>query len=287
MDISPAEIFGSYSAWKFTKDSWCISFMNGTEYMYLLEGNDKALLLDTGYGVGNLRTFVSRLTEKEIIAANTHFHPDHAAGNGEFEKVYMSSGYEKDRHSVEDEGAVPFDIKKLPFPDYEKIFLHDGDTIELGGRSITAIEAAPAHCNSTIFYYDEKYRLFFCGDDLESAQVMMFDNSNNPEAPYHVRTRLENLRSNSVLIKSMSERIDYLLPNHNGTPVSIEYADDYIELADRIFSGEAIIEDRLNHRYLEMDPKASRLCRVRWKKASIFIDKELLMQVYKKSGEKK
>ena len=43
-------IFGNYMAWKLDEKTWVISFMEGTEYLYLLEGEEKALLLDTGYG---------------------------------------------------------------------------------------------------------------------------------------------------------------------------------------------------------------------------------------------
>lgn len=58
------EIFGSYMAWKLDDTTWCINFMNGTQNLYLLEGEEKALLLDTGYGTGTLRAFVERLTKK-------------------------------------------------------------------------------------------------------------------------------------------------------------------------------------------------------------------------------
>ena len=36
------------------------------------------------------------------------------------------------------------------------------------------------------------------------------------------------------------------------------------------------VEDRLNHKYIELDPIACRLCRVRWNKASIITYKEQL-----------
>ena len=79
------KIFGNYTAWEAKEGTWFINFMNGSENMYLLEGKEKALLLDTGYGAGNLRAFVEKLTDKPVIVANSHYHPDHAAGNGEFE----------------------------------------------------------------------------------------------------------------------------------------------------------------------------------------------------------
>ena len=49
-------------------------------------------------------------------------------------------------------------------------------------------------------------------------------------------------------------------------------------------TGDAAIEDK--HKYTEMDPKASELCRVRYKCASIFIKKGLLMEVQGKEIQK-
>lgn len=279
---SLVDIFGTYSAWKIDGMTWVISFMNGTEYMYLLEGDEKALLIDTGYGTGNLRRFVETLTNKQIVVANTHFHPDHAAGNAEFESVYMSKGAALDAPSVLLPGSVPFDLTALPFQDYERIYVGDGDAIELGNRIVEVIDTKPAHCNSSLFFLDRGHRMLFCGDELESAQVLMFDNSKNPEAAYGVKERLLNMRANSVRIKELADEYDYLLPNHNGTPIAKGYAEDYTGLVDAIFSGTAVIENRLNHPYIEMDPKASALCRVRYRLASIFIMKEQLMIVYGK-----
>ncbi len=279
-NVSLEQIFGSYTAWQAKEGTWFINFMNGTENMYLLEGSEKALLIDTGYGAGNLRAFVEKLTDKPIIVVNTHYHPDHAAGNGEFEEVYMSSGYVLDAPSVEAPGAVPFDLSSLPFPHYQKKFLKDGDEIDLGDRMIEVFETKPAHCNSSLFFLDRKERMFFCGDEIEASQVMMFDNSNNPDAPYHVENRLSNMNDNLHLMKSLQSAYDWLLPNHNGFPIAKSYIDDYIGLIDAIYTGEATIEDQLHHPFVEMDPKAPELCRVRWKKASIFIKKDEVLKVY-------
>ena len=116
----------------------------------------KHFLIDTGYGVGNLRAYIEKLTDKPILVANTHYHPDHAAGNGEFEQVHMSKGAELDKASVENSDMVPFDITKLPHPDYEKVYVGDGDTIELGNRTIEILDVKPAHCNSSLFFLRQK-----------------------------------------------------------------------------------------------------------------------------------
>jgi hydroxyacylglutathione hydrolase len=244
------EIFGSYMAWKLDDATWCINYMNGTANIYLLEGEEKALLLDTGWGAGNLRAFVEGLTDKEIVVANTHFHPDHSAGNGEFEKVFLSKGAEIDAPSV---GQGPFDLNKLPYPNYEKVYIGEGDKIELGGRTIEVLEVLPAHCNSSLFFLDRGHRMFFTGDELEAAQVNLFDNSNNPDAPYDVKERLDNFYKNNKRIQKLSGEFDYLLPNHNGVVIAKSYVQEFIELVDHIYAGDA---------------------------ACIFIKKALLMQVY-------
>lgn len=284
MEPTLEEIFGTYMSWKIDDTTWAVNFMNGTQNMYLLEGDDQALLLDTGYGAGNLRRYLSTLTEKPILAANTHFHPDHSGGNGEFDKVYVSQGAEIDAPSVESPGAVPFDLNKLPHPDYEKIWIAEGDRIELGNRTIEILDVKPAHCNSSLFFLDRGHRMLFCGDEMESTQVIMFDNSANPDAPYEVKQRLENFRENTLRLKGLTDDFDLLLPNHNGWPIAKSYLDDYIGLVDHIFAGNAVIEDKLNHPYIEQDPKAAGLCRVRYKNASIFIEKEQVMKVF---GENK
>lgn len=279
MEPTLEEIFGSYMSWKLDDKTWVINFMNGTENMYLLEGDDKALLIDTGYGVGNLRAYVEKLTDKPILVANTHYHPDHAAGNGEFEQVYMSRGSELDKASVEEPGAVPFDITKLPHADYKKIYIGEGDRIELGNRTIEVLDVRPAHCNSSLFYLDRGHRMFFCGDDMEAAQVNLFDNSKNPYITYNLKTIFTNFLENTKKILSYADEFDYLLPNHNGAPIAKSYLNDYIDLIHAIFEKKVLPDEKLNHRYIEMDPQAANLCRVRGKSGSIITYREGLAEL--------
>ena len=56
---------------------------------YLIEGRDKALLIDTGCGGGNIHRLASAFTDKPIELAVTHDHGDHDAHAMEFSKVYM------------------------------------------------------------------------------------------------------------------------------------------------------------------------------------------------------
>lgn len=127
--------------------------------------------------------------------------------------------------------------------------------------------------------------MLFPGDEYECAQTLMYDNSNNPDAPYEVRERLDNLKANAERLIGLSDAYDMILPNHNGWPIAKEYLRHYVELVDAVYAGEAVVEDKLNHPFIEMDPKAPTLCRVRHKDVSIFIKKDLVMSVYGSNSE--
>lgn len=53
-------------------------------HCYLLNGNDRSLLIDTGLGICNIYDAVVKLTKKPIIAAATHIHWDHIGGHKYF-----------------------------------------------------------------------------------------------------------------------------------------------------------------------------------------------------------
>ena len=47
---------------------------------YLILGKERALLLDTGMGIGNIRAVAERLTKLPITVVNSHSHFDHVGG---------------------------------------------------------------------------------------------------------------------------------------------------------------------------------------------------------------
>ena len=61
---------------------------SGAVNMYLVTGQDSALLIDTGTGAGNLLECVRSITSLPLIVVNTHGHPDHAGSNYRFEKIF-------------------------------------------------------------------------------------------------------------------------------------------------------------------------------------------------------
>lgn len=270
------EIFGSYMSWKFSEDTYIISFMGGSQFMYLLEGEEKALLIDTGWGAGNLRAFVEKLTDKPILVTNTHGHLDHSGGNGEWESVIMLPGGEIDLFTCH---RLPFDVSKLPYPNYEHKLVHDGDVIDLGGRTIELLDIS-AHSNGSLAYLDRKTGCLFVGDELESTQVIMNDSEPIPGHSFDLDARLRAHHANMLRLRELKGIWTTIFPAHNGTPIAHSYLDDYIALVEHIYAGDAIIEDKLNHFYAEQGDPEHKLCRVRWGGASFFVNKADMMVLY-------
>ena len=122
----------------------------------LLVGNNKALLIDTGYGKGNLRQTVEDLIGgKPLTVVNTHSHPDHTGGNTQFDQVHINEkAYELYKESVEQSN-----LKIAP--------LNHGDIFDLGGITVRAT-AAPGHTSGCISLLYEEENWLYAGDATNS-----------------------------------------------------------------------------------------------------------------------
>jgi glyoxylase-like metal-dependent hydrolase (beta-lactamase superfamily II) len=58
-------------------------------FCYLAVGNEKALLFDTGYGIGNLPVVIKEITDKPVTIVLGHGHIDHANGAYQFHEVWL------------------------------------------------------------------------------------------------------------------------------------------------------------------------------------------------------
>ena len=58
--------------------------------LYLIVGEEKALLFDTGYGVIDTPAIIKKITDKPLTVVLGHGHIDHANGAYQFDEVYLS-----------------------------------------------------------------------------------------------------------------------------------------------------------------------------------------------------
>ncbi len=76
-----------YTIEKFNDNITCIH--EDDVRIFLIEGNDRALLVDTGYTIRNLSKIVNNLTSLPVTVLITHSDPDHIMNNKEFDEVLM------------------------------------------------------------------------------------------------------------------------------------------------------------------------------------------------------
>ncbi len=238
-----------YEIRELTDNITVISTAGNSMYMYLIKGSEQDILIDTGYGFGNLLEAVRKVTSKEIVVINTHGHPDHVGSNDLFKVVYQSAMAKVDFREAFG--------KKLNF-DYEVREVKNNQTIEIAGVNLTFFEC-PSHSNSDIVILDERDRALFVGDIIDPGQVLFVEYDDSKETYIdRVELHLDTMQ----MIKGMSDKFDLLYPAHNGTPVDKSYLDGIIVLDNKIIDGTAEIFP-LEHKYIEMNPKSNMFVRVR------------------------
>lgn len=168
---------------------------------FLIEGTDKAVLMDTGMDIFNIKKFVAGLTNKELIVVNSHFHPDHSNGNNKFKEVLIG---ERDLPTFTNSDVyfkLVDDISKGIFERYPKARLltpviykllktrkgktvykplHDGDKIELGGKTLQ-VKEFPGHTPGSITFLDVNERFIHMGDACNMGTWMW----TNPDCSLH------------------------------------------------------------------------------------------------------
>lgn len=146
---------------------------------YLIEGRDRAILLDTGMGVGNIGHLVAELTSRPVMVVNSHAHWDHIGDNWRFHNIGIHAA-EADRLP---DGAPNAELAKWLTPDQLRgplpagfdpataaipgskatILLQDGDRIDLGDRTLRVLHL-PGHSPGGIALFDEERAWLFTTD---------------------------------------------------------------------------------------------------------------------------
>lgn len=204
-----------YDAKEIAPGTWQI--MSSGDYHYLLLGDDIGVSIDTGYGAGNLRDYLSGLCGYDVPwVINTHSHFDHTANNCYFDMAYM------DRKA--------FDLASIPYPsfagvafprDYSKTAVGDGDIVPLPGRELEIIQIGD-HTADGIAILDRKERLLFTGDE-----IMLMGKTLNGS--------VEKWKADLEKLLVRRDEFDRIYGGVGEVPV--EYLDIFHETACRIMAG--------------------------------------------------
>lgn len=206
-------------------------------FMYLLVGEEKALLIDTGYGEGNFRQIVESITSKPVMVVNTHGHFDHTGGNGWWDAAWMAEGAVAGaRFPFNEEQQSWFDAK--PHRDYAIHILKEGDIIDLGGKTVEVL-SIPAHQEGSIALLDKTDRLLFTGDELEAGQVLLFVRDHNLSLEQVVSAHKANMEK----LTARRSEYDFICPAHNGTMLQPDlYLKDFIALDQSVLDNTADVQ---------------------------------------------
>ena len=199
----------------------------GAPWMYLILGPTKALLIDTSFGLGNLKALVEQLAgPKELIVVNTHASFDHSYGNFQFSEVYCH------------EYCVPYLERQMnpqiwdylfdeqgrgkwaefarddlvAFKPYTIIGCPNGHLFDLGDGYEIELVFLPGHQAGHCGFLDKSNRILFCGDDVISMRVGI--GGPKPGMPYGEFATVQALRNELVALVGRLGEFDSLFPGH-------------------------------------------------------------------------
>lgn len=199
-----------------------------SELMYLVVGNERAALLDTGSGIGSLRTCVERLTSLPVTVLLTHGHVDHAMGAAEFDQVYMNraddyiylqhGGKEFRAFSLNlvDAGIAVTEADLIPTRDVNTLRdLKGGDVFDLGGVHVQVYDC-PGHTRGSVVFLIPEERTVLLGDACNEF-TFLFDDYSTTVTQY--------LQALEKLDAQLAGKYDRVLLSHgdgNGFPDEIQ-----------------------------------------------------------------
>lgn len=207
---------------------------------YLIEGSGSALLVDTGYGLGDLRGLVEGLLGgKPYEVVCTHGHVDHASGAALFDEVCLHPadfGLVRRHCTVEnrrsflvgrlagaeelsDGDFVP--LRTAPFRE-----LDDGHVFDLGDVHVTCVHV-PGHTQGMMVLLDEEERIAFFGDACGVFTLLVFPEASTVSA-YH-----ESL----VRLREFAPSFDRVLRQHGTCESPVSILDGNIELCEEVMAG--------------------------------------------------
>jgi glyoxylase-like metal-dependent hydrolase (beta-lactamase superfamily II) len=198
--------------------------------------------------VGDLPALAASLSSLPLTVVNTHGHPDHVLGNGQFDQVYVHAADEVAARELPPaemrtwmvDNALP---KPLPADFQVDTWavagagaletIQDGYVFDLGGRTLEVV-SVPGHTPGSICLLDRQARVLFTGDSvLPGAHWLHLDGS-LPLSRFH-----ESLQR----LQTFGDGFDTILPGHadlQSLPLSKDLLDDLVIGVGRILAGEIV-----------------------------------------------
>lgn len=132
-----------------------------SESLYLVEGSDKAVLIDAGTRIADLDKIVASIAKKPIMLVATHLHPDHTGSAvNYFPEIYINEA---------EAASIP---QFMPNYKGKVTYLKDGEVIDLGGRKLEIL-FTPGHTPGSTTFIDQDAGYGFSGDSFGSGNLLL------------------------------------------------------------------------------------------------------------------
>jgi len=189
---------------------------------YLIEGRNKAVLLDTGIGIGDIKKVIVHLTRLKVSVVNSHTHFDHIGGNHQFDEIavfdddFEIENLERGQtiEDLRDELSPKLLYRPLPkgfdpkayriLPSKPTHLLKHEELIDLGHRKLKVLHT-PGHSPGSICLLDTKSRELFTGDTFYLSSLL----ANLPESDFPAYSRTADY------LASLTPSISVLRPSHD------------------------------------------------------------------------
>ena len=215
--------------------------------MYLVVGEEKAALVDSGFGVTDtLREFVETLTDKPVICLVAHGHPDHAGAAALFDEIYMnpeddfllpvSLSYERRMDDVFGHGDFDPELKvyceeHIVMPEkLEYKPLSDGDIFDLGGRTLEVV-TMPGHTRGSVAFVDRENNYALVSDCFSYRTAMV-------KMPTEKRVALTNYRNGLARFLGMINDDTKLYWGHGEDAVDHCIPKDMLRACEEVLEGK-------------------------------------------------
>ena len=250
-----------YPVVQFKKNTWEIDEFDCAS-MFLLEGSEKAMLVDCGMGIGDLAGAVRQITDKPLTVVLTHNHPDHSGNARQFAEVWIKKAdlkmpipWDADirradirRIARRSKGCAvtpynmfhlyPFDLDtdilapedEGPMPVVHD--LEDGQQFDLGGGRVVTVYDCPGHTEGEVVLLDESTGTLIAGDAV---------NYNLGVGTVPLETTLRYMKR----IASMADRYDGIWNGHHdfralGAPLDPDCLPTIIEMMEDALAGHIV-----------------------------------------------
>lgn len=191
---------------------------------YLIEGEDRAILFDSAFGIGDIKHVVDQLTALDVLVVNSHTHPDHVGGNRQFEAfAIFDSNFGRQRLAagrrdlsglITDESVwmdLPAGFDRVAYrltPMRASRYLADGEILDLGGRQLEVLHT-PGHTPGSICLLDRANRVLFTGDTFYPSSLY----AHLPDADF------DDYHQSAQRLGALESDVDIVCSGHNEAKV--------------------------------------------------------------------